>query len=143
MRNTTLFRSLLLSVPVAALVFGGCSTIIQGPDRKATESMLTTAGFKRSVADNAKELSVLESKPQRKVIPLQHNGKLYYGFTDAKGCGCAYLGDEAAYKQYQTFLAENLAIDKEQPEHIAMDTPPSVLVIYEDDEWGAWGGDQY
>lgn len=141
MRNPSFLPSVLLSVFAVAFVCGGCSTIIQGPNRKETESMLTTAGFKMSVADNAQELAALQSKPQRKVLPLQRNGKLYYGFTDAKGCGCAYLGDEAAYKQYATYLAENLAIDKEAPEHIPTDEPVSVITVYDENEWGAWGGD--
>lgn len=143
MRDSNRLSSVLLPVLVAAMACSACTTIYGAPGRKMTESLLTTSGFKMSAADNPKELAALEAKPQRKVVALQRGGKTYYGYTDAKGCGCAYLGDEAAYKQYQTYLAEDRAIDEQKPEHVPMDAPVSVITVYDDDEWAAWGGDTF
>lgn len=143
MRHTPRFHSVLFPILAAAIACGGCTTILQKPDRKETESMLTTAGFKMSLADSPAELEILKSKPQRKIIPMQRGQKLYYGYTDAKGCGCAYLGDEAAYKQYETYVMENRAIDAEDHQRDPDDAPVSVITVYDDDEWEAWGGDTF
>lgn len=133
---------LILPVLATVLLAGGCATL-QAPDRPATESMLTTAGFKMTLADTPAKLTALKARPQLKVIPIQRGGTLYYGYADAKGCGCAYLGDEAAYKKYQTFMVENRAIEEGEREPEGSLMPGTVIVVEDDDEWSAWGGGWY
>ena len=38
--------------------------------------------------------------PKRKLTEGTRNGKRYYWFADPDGCGCVYVGGEAAYRRY-------------------------------------------
>src|SRR5258706_394604 len=131
----------VFSVILASLVAGGC-TIMQGESRQETESMLLSSGFKMKLADTPEKLAVLESKPQRKVLPVSRHGKMFFGYTDAKGCKCPYLGDEAAYKHYETLVVDNRLVEKWEGKP-AITEPANVIVVTDDDEWEAWGGEMW
>jgi len=130
--------SILFPAFVSAALFGGC-TMMQGEGRQQTESMLVTSGFKMNVADTPAELAALETRPQRKLTPLKRKGKLYFSYVDAKGCNCSYLGDEDAYQKYQGLMVDNRLVEESRGEP-AVSMPYDVILVEDDDEWGAWGG---
>lgn len=132
--------SLLPVVPffAASLLWAGC-TILQGQGRQQTESMLATSGFKMKLADTPEKLAELKTKPQRKLTPMKRQGKLYFGYADAEGCSCAYLGDEAAYQKYQGLVVDNRLVEETvEPEPVVM--PGTVVVVEDDGVWDSWGG---
>jgi hypothetical protein len=130
--------SILAPGLIAAAVCGGC-TIMQGEGPQQTESMLVTAGFKMNLADTPAEMALIEAKPQKKVTPLKRGDKLFFGYADAKGCKCSYLGDEAAYQKYETLLVDNRMVEESRSEP-AINEPVDVVLVTDDDEWEAWGG---
>jgi len=87
----------------------GCASI----GAEQTESLLSAATFNMKLADTPTKLAKLKALPQNKVTPITRNGKLYYIYADAAGCQCIYIGNQAAYQQYQQLrIAQNIAADQ-------------------------------
>lgn len=114
----------------AAVIIAVCSSVIgctaiEKSDAMDTERSLAAAGFKMKFADTPEKEAHLKSMTQRKVVPHQKDGEVYYAYADAEFCKCLYLGSEKAYQQYQKLAIEqNIA---QMNENAAMD-------------WGMWGG---
>jgi hypothetical protein len=77
--------------------------------------MLAASGFRLKLADTPEKLAHVQSLPQRKVIPIQHDGQLKFVWADAKDCKCLYVGEEANYQSYAK-LAEQSKIAHENYE---------------------------
>ena len=89
-----------------AAVLGGCVTV----GAQQTESMLAAAGFVQHPADTPQKLAKLQALPQNTVVFTQRKKGSFYIYADAAGCNCAYIGDAAAYQQYQQMrVANNIA----------------------------------
>lgn len=87
----------------------GCASLGAGQ----TESLLAAATFNMKLADTPAKLAKLKTLPQNRVVPVTRNGKLYYIYADATGCQCLYIGNEAAYQQYQQLrIAQNIASEQ-------------------------------
>ena len=53
-------------------------------------------------------MAKLQALPQDTIIIMAQRKKgNAYIFADASGCNCAYVGNEAAYQQYQQLRAAN------------------------------------
>ena len=102
-RRTTVAGLLMLSAALA-----GC---ISGPQQ---DSMLTAAGFVRREADSLVKLAKLEALPQRTVVATQRKSGVFYIYADAMGCGCIYVGDQAAHQQYQQMQVANNIAQKQE-----------------------------
>ena len=89
-----------------AAVLAGCVTV----GAQQTESMLAAAGFVQHPADTPQKLAKLQALPQNTVVFTQRKKGSFYIYADAAGCNCAYIGDAAAYQQYQQMrVANNIA----------------------------------
>ena len=89
-----------------AAVSAGCVTV----GAQQTESMLAAAGFVQHPADTPQKLAKLQSLPQNTIVFAQRKKGNFYIYADAAGCNCAYIGDAAAYQQYQQMrVANNIA----------------------------------
>lgn len=89
---------------ILAAALAGC---VSGPQQ---ESMLTASGFVRRDADSPVKFATLEALPQRALVATQRKSGPFYLYADAMGCSCLYVGDQAAYRQYQQIrVANNLA----------------------------------
>ena len=129
------------SAPVIglALLCAGC-TLVQRQTAQQTESMLSAAGFRMTVADTPEKLSALQAKPQRKIKFLQRHGKTYFAYADAAGCGCAYIGDQAAYQKYLGMVdQQRITQDSYVPAAIDADA----AIVEDDGIWESWGGDPW
>ena len=102
------------------------------------ESMLSASGFKMKIADTPEKMAALKAKPQLKLKPLNRHGKVYYAYADADGCGCTYIGDQAAYQSYQG-LVQQKEIAKEDKE--AAEVNEDAAIVTDDGMWESWGGD--
>lgn len=115
------------------LAFGifitGCAS---SPKKKAVdiEKHLTSAGFKKMVADSQEKLDHLKTLPQRKFFKKEKDGNLYYVWADQKSCNCLYYGDKNAYEIYQQIL---LTLKLER------DTAGSKEWAGTTGNWGMWG----
>jgi hypothetical protein len=89
---------LLLS---AALV--GCVSV--GAPEK--EGQLSAAGFTRLQADTPEKMAKLQALPQNTIVYAPRKKGNAYIYADAAGCGCAFVGNEATYQQYQQIHAAN------------------------------------
>jgi hypothetical protein len=126
-----------MSLIALAAFCGGCAAM-QRKKTQETESMLSAAGFKMKIADTPEKMAKLKAKPQLKLKPLSRNGKVYYAYADADGCGCTYIGDQAAYQSYQG-LVQQKEIAKEDKE--AAEVNEDAAIVTDDGMWESWGGD--
>jgi hypothetical protein len=131
-----LVRVLLPAIVLAPLC-GGCAAM-QRQKVQQMESMLSASGFKMKIADTPEKVATVKAKPQLKLQPLSRHGKLYYAYADADGCGCTYIGDQAAYQSYQG-LVQQKEIAREDKEAAAVNE--DAAIVEDDGMWESWGGD--
>ena len=90
--------------PLAALLaLTGCASV--GAPEK--EGQLAAAGFVRMQADTPQKVAKLRALPQNTIVYAQRKKGNYYIYADAAGCGCALVGNDAAFQQYQQIRAAN------------------------------------
>ena len=121
--KTVLGAALILSAAI-----GGCVSV--GAPEK--EGRLSAAGFTRLQADTAEKMAKLQALPQDTLVYAQRKKGNAYIFADAAGCNCAFVGNEAAYQQYQQLrTANNIA---------QMQETTALLNTEAAADWGgAWG----
>jgi hypothetical protein len=112
----------------ASAVLAGCVTV--GAQEK--EGQLAAAGFVRQPADTPLKLAKLQALPQNTIVAAQRKGHNVYIYADAAGCNCAFIGNDAAYQQYQQIrTANNIAQMQETTAILNQDAAM---------DWGgAWG----
>jgi hypothetical protein len=112
----------------ASIGLAGCVSV--GVPEK--EGQLAAAGFVRLQADTPQRLAKLQVLPQNTIVFTPRKRGNAYIYADAAGCGCAYVGNEAAYQQYQQIrVANNIA---------QMQETTALLNAEAASDWGgAWG----
>ena len=88
---------------IMSAALGGCVSV--GAPEK--EGQLSAAGFMRLQADTPQKMAKLQALPQDAIVYSARKKGNAYIFADAAGCGCAFVGNEAAYQQYQQIRAAN------------------------------------
>src|SRR6516164_9656913 len=96
------------------------------------EGQLSAAGFVRHEADTPQKAAKLQALPQNTIVLAQRKHGNVYIYADAAGCNCAFIGNEAAYQQYQQIrTANNFA---QMQETTAMLNAEAAM------DWGGAGG---
>ena len=130
MKVTTNWLRSSAAMAVSGLLLTACATAAR--DRASEiEPLLVAAGFQKRVADTPQKLAHLQQLPQLKLVPHARRNSVYYVYADPNGCRCAYVGNEAAFEQYQGLvLKQTISQDK-----------VSVTGADEADMmgWGSWG----
>ena len=118
----------LAALAASAVAMAGCVSV--GAPEK--EGQLAAAGFVQRPADTPAKMAKLQALPQNQIVLAQRKGHNVYIYADAAGCGCAYIGNDAAYQQYQQIrTANNIA---QMQETTAILNQEAML------DWGgAWG----
>jgi hypothetical protein len=80
---------------------------------------LREAGFRAVVADTPEKRARLESIPARQFRFARQDGKPIYVYPDPAGCGCAYVGNEAAYQRLQDIHDARALTDSEKAQRKA------------------------
>jgi len=121
-------RTIVAATLTAGLALSACVTV--GAQEK--EGQLAAAGFVRLPADTPQRVAKLQALPQNTIVYAQRKGGNAYIYADAAGCNCAYVGNAAAYQQYQQLRAAN---------NIAqMQETTALLNAEAANDWGgAWG----
>jgi hypothetical protein len=96
-------KSTVIGGALLAAALGGCVTV--GAPEK--EGQLAAAGFTRIQADTPAKMAKLQALPQDTIVYSPRKKGNAYIFADAAGCGCAFVGAEAAYQQFQQIRAAN------------------------------------
>jgi hypothetical protein len=123
-------------IAALALVPVGCAQI-RRQEARQIEPQLSVAGFRIKHADTPEKLAKLRAMPQGKLQQTWREGKPYYVFADLKGCNCFYLGDQAAYDQYQASRVQSegeIAVQDQDFESMDENAAP---------DWGMWGIDSW
>jgi len=94
-----------ISGAALALSAALCGCVSVGAPEK--EGQLSAAGFTRLQADTPQKMAKLQALPQDTIVYAPRKKGNAYIFADAAGCGCAFVGGEAAYQQYQQIRAAN------------------------------------
>jgi hypothetical protein len=115
-------------VALTASALGACMSV--GASEK--EGQLAAAGFTRLQADSPERVQKLQALPQNTIVYSQRKKGNYYIYADYAGCGCALVGNETAFQQYQQIRAAN---------NIAqMQETTALLNAEAATDWGgAWG----
>jgi hypothetical protein len=113
---------------VGSVALAGCMAM--GAQEK--EGQLAAAGFIRQQADTPLKVAKLQALPQNTIVYAQRKKGNVYIYADAAGCNCAFIGNDAAYQQYQQIRAAN---------NIAQMQETTALLNQEAmlDWGGAWG----
>ena len=127
LKSALTILAVLLTVSIIA-----CASTTESQKAEMGKLLIST-GFKKTVAATPAELTQLKKLPQRKVIPHEEGGKIFYIYVDAKNCQCAYAGDEQAYQKYQKLahkkqLADDARRDEVRNQQRQMDS--------DDSSWG-------
>ena len=88
----------------AALALTACGLFgpNAGEQARHVEEMLAAAGFRQVPADTSgKAEQLARFTPLKLHHYLGRDGKTRFWFSDPDYCGCAYIGDEAAFDKYQ------------------------------------------
>ncbi len=96
-------RGAVLGALVTAAALAACMSV--GAQEK--EGQLAAAGFVRQQADTPQKVAKLQALPQNTIVYSQRKGGNVYIYADAAGCSCAFIGNDAAYQQYQQIRAAN------------------------------------
>ncbi|MEJ2070610.1 MAG: hypothetical protein P8X65_13225 [Syntrophobacterales bacterium] len=128
MQRNLLLVSLAMIV-AAALSLSSCG----GMQAQSKENLLSAAGFQMRLADTPAKQTQLQAMTQRKLMPHQKKGQMYYTFANSKS-GRLYIGNAQNYQRYQELAAQQkvaredyMAAEMEEQE--AMDW----------DMWGYYG----
>jgi hypothetical protein len=93
-------RHLAAALLVASLT-AGCGHLAERRADTALDERLEAAGFRRVPADTAAKREHLAKMPNRLFTTrTTKSGERRYLLADPDGCGCLYVGDEAAYQRY-------------------------------------------
>ena len=125
----------LMLVLFAGSLLTGCASMMNSKDIE-TERLLSAAGFQMRLASTPEQLTALEQRPQQKLVPQSHGGKIIYTYADAKVCKCIYAGTERSYNQYQ-----KLALDREltiRQQEAAADNADAAMDMSSFGPWGPW-----
>jgi hypothetical protein len=120
---------IVLVTLAASAALAGCMAM--GAQEK--EGQLAAAGFVRQQADTPQKVAKLQALPQNSIVFSQRKKGAVYIYADAAGCNCAFIGNEAAYQQYQQIrTANNIAQMQETTamlnQEAAMDCSRLVLI---------------
>ncbi len=129
MKNHWFFEKNILRVSLTAVTLGlaACASI----GAQDTENTLAAAQFNMKVATTPAQLANLKAMPQNTLTLHVKNGKNFYVYADAAGCQCVYVGNEAAYQNYQQLrIAKNIASEQVMAAQMNQDAMM---------DWGAWG----
>ena len=88
---------IVLATLGVSAALAGCVTM--GVQEK--EGQLAAAGFARQQADTPQKMAKLQALPQNTIVFSQRKHGNVYIYADVAGCGCAFIGNDAAYQQYQ------------------------------------------
>ena len=120
---------------VMVLALGGCASTTNGTAK--FEQMLIAGGFRMKLADTPEKLAHLQTLPQKRIVPRQKDGKVYYVFADPDQ-KALYVGDAVAYQQFQDLRLQQQ--DAEQNAMAAEADRQAEEMRYESDAmWGMWG----
>ena len=121
-------RTTIIGALIASAVLAGCMSV--GAQDK--EAQLAAAGFVRQQADTPQKVAKLQALPQNTIVFSQRKSGNVYIYADSAGCGCAFIGNAAAYQQYQQIrTANNIAQMQE--------TTAELNAAAAMDWGGAWG----
>ena len=117
-------------LPLAAIVLSlaGCATL-QAQDARATERMLTAAGFQMKAADTPDKLAHLQTLTPGKIVRRERSGEPSYVYADRNVCKCLYTGTELQYQEYRKLARQQTEADEAKVVAEESSDPRS---------WGLW-----
>jgi hypothetical protein len=114
---------------VIALSLTGCATL-QADSTRATERLLTEAGFQVKAADTPEKATHLQQLTPGKIIRREQNGQVSYVYADRTLCNCLYTGTEQQYQEYRRLARLQTTADEEKVVSEDASNPGA---------WGIWG----
>jgi len=92
---------LIISFFVASCSFGPKPVLSRNQN---IEGLLSEAGFVKNPADSPEKMERIRAEIQRKVIPVQEEGQIYYLYADVDFCRCLYVGNESAFHRFEDLI---------------------------------------
>jgi hypothetical protein len=98
--GSTIFRQGAMIVVTATSLYGFCCEA--EAQSAAPNNLFTASGFVVRYADTPEKWAHLRRLPPDKLVTRTRGGKVYYVYADPTICRCAYVGDAAAYRAFQS-----------------------------------------
>lgn len=101
----------MFSATALAVALSACAAIT-AEKVEEKEARLSAAQFVRNQANTPAKLAKAQALPENKMFVVTKGSRNYYVYADADaaGCQCVYVGNEAAYQQYQALrIQQNVA----------------------------------
>jgi hypothetical protein len=116
MKSSAVRFGLVVLTVAMGLLLAGCATPPGGgPGAGVSQTdLLTQAGFRVYTANTPKRIAYLNTLPVGQVVLNQYQGQTHYLVrTDPNSQQC-YVGDKAAYQQYQQLAAAAVIAQDQQ-----------------------------
>ena len=104
-------RRALLSAAIA-LSLTGCAAL-QADGTRATEGLLTAAGFEMKTADTPEKAAHLAELTQGKIVRRDQDGRASYFYADRSVCHCLYAGTHQQYQEYRRLARQQTMADED------------------------------
>jgi hypothetical protein len=114
---------------MGAVALAGCAAL-QTSQTESTEQLLSASGFRLKLANTPARQAHLQTMMPRKLVPYERKGKVYYFYADPAN-NRLYVGDEQAYRNFQTLAVEK-QIAQEQANAAALNDEAYM-------DWDMWG----
>jgi hypothetical protein len=99
------------SIVAIALSVSGCATL-DADGSRATERILSEAGFQTKAPDAPDELARVNALMPRKIVRRERNGEAQYVYADPDVCKCVYTGTEQQYQEYRRLARQQTIVDE-------------------------------
>jgi hypothetical protein len=103
MTKDSKMRTHRITIGFALLVCGLSFARAQQQVIVVPDNLFTQAGFVVKYATTPEKEAILRRLPPDKLVTRRKDGKLYYVYSDAARCNCAYVGTPEAYAAYQNW----------------------------------------
>ncbi|WP_084440585.1 hypothetical protein [Acetobacter nitrogenifigens] len=129
MKTSRPFAPRALAAITALALLPSCESATERVLHK--EDHLAAAGFAARPADTQQLQAMLNRLPPHRFVRRVRNNSVFYVYADPTACDCLYIGDQAAYSQYQQYRQQKMLADEQE----------MTAGEYQDASWnwGAWG----
>jgi hypothetical protein len=123
-------KSMTFSAIALAFVVSSCAAVI-AEKVEQKEANMSAAQFVRNQANTPAKLAKAQALPQNRMFIVTKGNKNYYVYADVAGCQCVYVGNEAAFQQYQQIkISQNIAQEQVMAAELNQDAAFDMGVVW-------------
>lgn len=118
----------------AVTILAGCAST-SNHDVMETERRLSAAGFQMKLANTPEKMDHLNRLGQRRLVPMELDGKTVFVYADGVSCKCVFVGSQDNYQEYQRLSIQKNVVDEQR----ATARDMNMAVTNQQMNWDLWG----